>query len=128
MPWLWALFLVLGSLATSVLAGAPWSDSLAGEWRFDLDPGDLGVRAEWFSTSLPKRIHLPGTTDLAGFGEKTEGIEGGYLSRRFKYIGPAWYQRDLEIPPSWAGREVELLLERVLWQSMVFSGFTASTG
>jgi hypothetical protein len=120
MPWLWTLFLVLGPLATPVLAGTPWSDSHAGEWRFDLDPDDLGVRAEWFSKSLPNRIHLPGTTDLAGYGEKTEGIEGGYLSRRFKYVGPAWYQRDLEIPPSWAGREVELLLERVLWQSTVF--------
>jgi len=69
---------------------------------------------------LPNRIKLPGTTDEAGYGEKTSGIEGGYLSRVHKYIGPAWYQREIQIPPSWQDQEVELLLERVLWESKVW--------
>jgi len=50
-----------------------------------------------------------------------------------KYYGPAWYQRDIEIPAPWKDKEVELLLERVLWESKVWvndrprAGTTRST-
>lgn len=33
---------------------------LAGQWRFALDAGDVGVRERWFARELPDRIELPG--------------------------------------------------------------------
>ena len=35
-------------------------------------------------------------------------------------IGKAWYQREINIPKNWDGKEIVLTLERVLWQSTVF--------
>jgi hypothetical protein len=37
--------------------------SLSGEWRFDLDPSDVGMVEAWHGRHLGDRIHLPGTTD-----------------------------------------------------------------
>ncbi|MDR0844336.1 MAG: hypothetical protein LBN71_03880, partial [Tannerella sp.] len=53
--------------------------SLAGEWQFRLDSEAS------FST-----IRLPGTTDEAGYGEKTTASDFGILTRAYKYIGAAW--------------------------------------
>jgi len=93
---------------------------LQGDWGFRLDPDDVGEKEAWQNRSLPDTIRLPGSTDQAGYGEKTKGVEGRGLVRVFKYIGPAWYQREVEIPSTWEGKEAELFLERVLWQSKVW--------
>ncbi|MBI4326519.1 MAG: glycoside hydrolase family 2, partial [Chloroflexi bacterium] len=90
---------------------------LRGAWRFKLDPKDEGLASGWTTDALPERIHLPTTTDLAGFGAPEPDPNPGFLSREHKYIGAAWYQRELEIPEAWRGREVELFLERVFWES-----------
>ena len=90
--------------------------SLAGRWRFALDPADKGIGEKWFQKTLEGSIRLPGTTDEAGVG--APGPERyGVLTRRHEYIGPAWYQRTFQVPPEWKGREVVVFLERVLWQS-----------
>ena len=104
--------------------------SLAGTWRFALDPKDLGDKERWFSRGLTDTIRLPGTTDEA---KKGEGVLSGqavesihpqmldadrsarftsHLSRRFPYAGSAWYQRDIDIPETWQGRRIVLRLER----------------
>ena len=112
---------MLGCL--SLFAGAVSAQqnvqSLAGSWDFALDPADLGVRDSWSLRDLPDAIRLPGTTDEARKGEPGPEREG-VLTRRYEYIGAAWYQRDIVIPEDWAGMEVELFLERVLWQSRVW--------
>ena len=41
---------------------------LAGQWRFQLDPEDMGRRQRWFGSDLADHMALPGTTDLAGKG------------------------------------------------------------
>jgi hypothetical protein len=94
--------------------------SLQGRWAFRLDPSQVGEKQAWQKQSLPDRIKLPGTTDEAGYGEKDDGIEQGCLGRVHKYVGPAWYQREIDVPPGWREKDVELLLERVLWQSKVW--------
>ena len=95
--------------------------SVAGAWRFQLDPEDKGIDEGWFNNSaLRDEIQLPGTTDEAGFGERTTGPDYGVLSRVHKYIGPAWYQRRIEIPRSWQNKEITLFLERVIWESRVW--------
>jgi hypothetical protein len=36
------------------------------------------------------------------------------------YVGPAWYQREIELPESWAGSDIELFLERCHWETTVW--------
>ena len=96
--------------------------SLAGQWAFKLDPEDRGLVESWPSLTgaLPKMNKLPGTTDEAGFGTPTTNAETGVLTRVVKYHGPAWYQREIAVPESWKNRDVELFLERVIWESRVW--------
>jgi len=94
--------------------------SLAGQWRFRLDAGKVGDKQAWYNTELPGRIALPGSTDEAGYGTKTEGPAHGHLSRPWRYEGPAWYQRDVNIPETWKGKRITLLLERCHWETRVW--------
>jgi hypothetical protein len=44
-----------------------------------------------------------------------------YLSQPVKhYLGVAWYQRDIDIPATWAKKRVGLTLERTRWQTTVY--------
>lgn len=94
--------------------------SLAGEWKVQLDPDSIGVEKRFFDKNIGDAILLPGTLDEAGYGTKTAGSDYGILSRKYKYVGPAWYNREIIIPESWRGKEVRLHLERVMWQSQVW--------
>jgi len=94
--------------------------SLAGEWQFSLDPQNTGEKEGWQNKVLKEKIALPGTTDEAHYGEKTVGTDYGILTRAYKYIGPAWYQHEIEIPREWNGKTIELYLDRVLWESKVW--------
>lgn len=95
---------------------------LAGAWLLRLDASDRGVTEAWFAAPLDTRdrIALPGTTDLAGFGEPAADLNPGHLTRPHRFVGPAWYEREIEIPKNWAGQHVDLFLERVLWESRVW--------
>ncbi len=95
---------------------------LSGTWKIAFDSEDKGLQQEWFTKELQSsdKIHLPNTTDLAGYGAPEENPDPGHLSRAHKYIGPVWYQRQIEVPPQWATKEIELFLERVLWQSRIW--------
>jgi len=75
---------------------------LAGSWTFDGGP-----------------IFLPGSTDQAGYGTRTEGPEKGWLSRPVVFEGPVTYQRTVTIPPGWRGQHITLFLERPHWQTTV---------
>ncbi len=124
-------------------AGASDEISLAGRWRFALDPDDAGDGEEWFARSLPDSIVLPGTTDLAakghaldsesmsypedmdystfpGLGKDEHVDRRGFLVREHHYLGRAWYQKDFDLPPALAGKHWALLLERVIWESRVW--------
>jgi hypothetical protein len=95
------------------------SESLAGEWRFEIAPGN----APAYSRALPgrKKIRLPGTMDDAGLGPRNTSppsLQGPY--RLYKYTGPAWYQRDIDIAPEWHGNRVTLFLERCRWVTRVW--------
>jgi hypothetical protein len=91
--------------------------SLAGEWRFEIG----GTDAKGFARDLPGKIRLPGTIDDAVLGPKNTKpptLEGPY--RLSDYAGPAWYQRDIEIPKAWQGKRVTLFLERCRWVTTVW--------
>jgi beta-galactosidase len=95
---------------------------LSGRWALRLDAEDRGVAESWFAAPLDTRdqIALPGTTDRAGFGEPAADLNPGHLTRPHRFVGPAWYERTIEIPKDWVGQQVDLFLERVLWESRVW--------
>jgi len=126
--------------------GYPSVQSLAGLWRVALDPNNAGGSSRWFTRDLPdtNTITLPGTTDQAHIGypldkdtmtypidfpksawppsgpTSTRVNEHGHLVRPYLYIGKAWYQRIIDIPPDWNNKHIQLRLERVCWQSTVY--------
>ena len=90
--------------------------SLSGEWRFAIT-----TNAAVLPHVFPGTIHLPGTMDDAALGPKNAKpvtLEGPY--RIFDYAGPAWYQRDIEIPADWREKRVTLFLERCRWVTTVW--------
>lgn len=113
---------------------------LSGDWRFALDPKDTSAAMKPEQWSFPDKIKLPGTVTGQGFGDEpsfqTQWTGDGWrYPDRFKewqkpgnfkfpyflqppkhYTGPAWYQRELEIPEDWNGGAL-LYLERVHWKS-----------
>ena len=117
--------------------------SLHGEWRFRLDPEDAGERERWFAGELPDRIRLPGSLQERGFGNEVsvdsqwtgsivdrswfddpryEPYRGPgevkvpfWLQPERHYVGAAWYQREVEVPPEWSERRILLSLERCHW-------------
>ncbi|MCP5548079.1 MAG: glycoside hydrolase family 2 [Akkermansiaceae bacterium] len=119
------LLLAIGLLATTARSE---SIDLAGRWKLHLDskPGLLVPAGEVLPSpaelAFDDSIDLPGTTDLARKGPRvTAPVPHEYhLNREFNFIGPASYARRITIPADWRDREVELFLERVMWQSRVW--------
>ncbi len=94
---------------------------LEGSWAFSLDPDNKGHADERYMRSIgPDVIFLPGSTDQAGFGVKVIEPDTGWLTRPYKYEGPAWYQKNVVIPESWRGLHITLFLERPHWQTEVW--------
>ena len=88
---------------------------LSGTWQVSLD-----------SLVTFQPMALPGTTDDAGLGTPNTlepGITGPQiqrLTRKHSFIGEAFYQREIVIPKSMAGKPLALKLERVIWTSAVW--------
>jgi len=122
--------------------------SLAGSWTFSLDRDDAGVNEQWFLRALPERIKLPGALQEQGYGNEVTAstdwtatlydkrwnlkpqykkyAQPGNIKIPFflqpdkRYVGAAWYQRNIEIPDRWKGRRVVLTLERPHWETHVW--------
>jgi hypothetical protein len=96
--------------------------SLAGIWKFKLDPFSTGISSNGVQLlpGLPEEITLPGSTDQAGKGYKTQDMTSLRLTRMFEYKGPAWYEKEVYIPEAWKDKEIRLFLERVHWESKVW--------
>ena len=93
---------------------------LAGLWRVELDPANTGEAERWFSRELSGWLTLPGTLDIAGIGEPNSERNSARLSRKVRYLGAAWYSREIDIPADWTGGHGELILERALWKTSVW--------
>lgn len=97
------------------------SVSLAGQWKFALDPKNVGITERWFDKTLPETVMLPGSTDSNRKGVRnTRKPDLQHLSRLYEYTGPAWYQREITIPREWEGKRVVLFLERCHWETQVW--------
>ncbi|MCP4783005.1 MAG: hypothetical protein GY878_05585 [Fuerstiella sp.] len=101
---MWAALLCCSVLSPS--HAAEHTIDLSGDWAFQLDEKKVGQRERWFESDLKQSITLPGSTDEAGFGAKSEP-DPVRLTREHRYVGPAWYQKTVELPESWQGKKVE---------------------
>jgi hypothetical protein len=128
--------------------------SLAGQWSFKLDPKDAGEQEKWYTGKLTDSIKLPGSTTENGYSnepsvdtkwtgqivDKSWFTEDKYEKYRQAgsvkvpywltpvkhYVGPAWYQKQVDVPQSWSGKRITLLLERCHWETKVWvDGATA---
>ena len=124
------------------------SISLAGQWLFKLDHANTGEKEKWYSSKLPDRINLPGSTIENGYGDDitiNTKWTGSIIDKSFftdvkyekyrqpgsikipfwltpvkHYKGPAWYQKQVNIPSNWAGKRIILFLERCHWETKVW--------
>ena len=122
--------------------------SLAGQWRFALDPDGIGITDTWYNQPLPHTITLPGILQGQGYGDPVttdsffihglhdklwfqreaykDHVQPGDVKVPFipqpprHYIGAAWYQTTIMVPQSWAGRRTVLSMERPKWQTQVW--------
>lgn len=117
------LFTSLAFILNASGAGeAPSTLDLSGTWRFHFDRNDAGVKEKWFGKKLTETIALPNSTDTAGRGEPNDPKLGqtGRLMRAVEYTGPAWYQREIDVPAGWEGKQIRLFLERPHWESRLW--------
>jgi hypothetical protein len=114
---LFLAFLLGGALHHAL---AQQTMDLSGTWTFQLDYEKTGERERWFEKDLEESINLPGSTDEQGFGVKATELQKTRLTREYRYVGPAWYQKTIPIPESWQGKHVELFLERAMWETKVW--------
>lgn len=144
-PWL-----LLGMLTISCLNLRASDNviPLQGTWRFELDRGNAGIQERWCERELKGKARLPGVLSAQGIGDDvsldtkwTGGIMDAkwfqnpiyspwtnrenfkfpfWLQPEKYYAGPAWFQRNLEIPAGWAAKRVALVLERPHWQTRVW--------
>ena len=125
--------------------------SLAGNWRFAMDPRDEGILQHWEGKQLTDQIELPGSMITRNKGEEvglhtkwTASIYDSsfffqprlekfrqpdnykvpfWLTPQKYYVGAAWYQKEVMIPANWKGKPIRLYMERVhIGSSVWFDG------
>lgn len=126
----------------------PHSVSLEGKWTYALDPEANGVSDKWFQKEFTNELQLPGSLDVQGMGDpvtvESEWVgtifdqsyfeadryaayrENGnikvpfWLQPETRYVGTAWYQREIQLPEGWEGEMCFLFLERPHWRVRVW--------
>ncbi|WP_245957701.1 glycoside hydrolase family 2 TIM barrel-domain containing protein [Niabella yanshanensis] len=127
----------------------PAQIDLAGHWSFRVDALDVGVKEQWFSKKLTDKVVLPGSMATNNKGDDI-GVHTPWTGSIFDsswfskpeyakyrrsgnikvpfwlqpnkyYTGPAWYQKTITIPPAWAGKNIELFIERSHWETTVWA-------
>ncbi len=117
------LFLAIVFLETFPSASAQTCEvDLSGEWRFQTDVMDFrrGSLSPRYNHELQETITLPGITDDYKIGYESPYRYVDRLTRVYEYMGPAWYQRDIEFPADWKGKRIFLYFERTHWLSSVW--------
>ena len=78
-----------------------------------MDTSGTGIENQWYASILTDSVKLPGTMD-----ENKKGLvnsntnETMRLSRELMYSGMAWYQKEIDIPGKWSGKNIRLIMER----------------
>lgn len=143
------ILLLISVLLISCDAEKSNSIDLTGEWKFQIDSLDIGDQEEWYTTTFTDAIQLPGSmaengkgndinleTDWTGnmwndslwykspkYAEyrKPGNIKVSFwLSPEKVYYGAAWYQKTVDIPKNWEGKNIFLELERAHWETTLW--------
>jgi len=145
---LFLLSLLLGVLLISCKPGSKNEIDLSGAWRFKMDTSDIGINQKWFSERLPDTVVLPGSMKendkgfepaldtkwtgsiydsswyfaprLAKYREPGNLKFPFWLTPNKRYVGAAWYQKEVEIPAVWRDKRIVLFFERVHTESTVW--------
>ena len=100
-----------------------------------IDSLSVGEKNHWENDNFSRSITLPGSTDEIGIGntypifksilgcdrfaDYPQNADFGMLTRKNKYIGKVWYQKEITLTPEEKG-VYSLFLERVMWRSKVW--------
>ncbi len=112
------LFSLLYLLASSI-AKPQEIISLAGPWQVFLGENRDAKYDHLDWDRKEGTILLPSSLSEQGFGLKTEGSDYGVLTPTHRFIGTAFYRREIVIPEAWEEKDLTLFLERVMWESKV---------
>lgn len=100
---------------------------LTGIWRYETDENKIGIEKKFYLRSLKHNgFSLPGSSCENGIGNQQPGYDRMDKNtvraprERYEYIGALWLQREIEIPESFAGKDLYLFLERVNMASSVW--------
>jgi beta-galactosidase/beta-glucuronidase len=84
--------------------------NLNGDWRFDFDDADKGFKEGWYNQhDYSRQIAVP-----YAFQTKLSGIHDTDLH------DVVWYERDFDVPSSWAGKQVLLQFGAVDYRAWVW--------
>lgn len=111
------IFVITFVIATHV--NGQQAIDLAGAWEVTLEKNSELATKYPNKSKLDGVITLPASLAEQKYGYKTIGSDYGILTPTFKYIGKATYSRQINIPEDWREKEIEIFLERVLWESRV---------
>lgn len=116
------IFALLLLFQVTLMRGQTQEIDLSGVWRFQTDVMDFrrGSLSPRYNHKLQETITLPGITDDYQIGYKVPYKYIDRLTRKYEYMGPAWYQRDIEIPMEWKGKRIFMYFERTHWLSSIY--------
>jgi hypothetical protein len=91
--------------------------SLSGQWGCQFDSSNAGIKNNWQDSSFSDFTKLPGSLEENKKGKFVSDTTTDHLNQTYKYIGAAWYQKQIEIPQQWKNKSLQLILERtkVTW-------------
>lgn len=82
--------------------------------------GDAITTATPFVAALPRDMRWYLLPQYKAY-TRPGNVQVPYLSQPVRhYLGVAWYQREIEIPPAWEGKRIALTLERARWLTSVY--------
>lgn len=113
-------YLIIFLFITTSVSSQINSINLSGKWQVTLDSENQLVKKYPTECNIKGKIELPGSLTENGFGWKTSSSDFGILTPEYKYIGKAWYKKQIVIPENWKDKQIEIFLERVLWESRIF--------
>jgi len=77
-----------------------------------LDSNRVGLTSNWQHSSFTEQVMLPGTLEENKKGRYVTQASTLFLNQTYKYEGPAWFKKEIELPASWKNKQVILFLER----------------